>query len=109
MKTCIACSMPMEMPEDFGNGNTDSESCVHCTNIDGGLKSCDAIYNGGVEFFVTHVTDDNDMTEKLTRYNMKKLPHWKENTCDCFKGETITDEEYQKCLSDFEDQQIQGE
>ncbi len=108
MKICIACSMPMEFPEDHGNGDIKCESCIHCTNVDGSLKSCDAIFSGGVEFFTTHVTDDNTMAEKLVRYNMMHLPHWKENPCDCLKGETVTDEEYQKFLSDFESQQVEG-
>jgi len=46
MKTCIACSMPLEKPEDFGCQNESSDTCVYCTNEDGTIKSCIEIFDG---------------------------------------------------------------
>lgn len=52
MQICIACSMPMNKKEDFGNHNITSQACIHCTNRDGSIKSCEEIFDGGVEFFM---------------------------------------------------------
>ena len=39
MKTCIACSMPMEKPEDFAMGDVNKDYCHYCAKADGSMKS----------------------------------------------------------------------
>lgn len=104
MKTCIACSMPMTQLEDFGNHDKNCESCVHCTNPDGSVKSCEEIFDGGVQFFMNEIVGtDRAFAERLSRKTMKDLPYWKGNDCECMKGESVTDEEFQKALKKFEE------
>ncbi len=103
MKTCIACGMPMNLEEDFGNEDQSCESCINCTNPDGTVRSCEEIFEGGVDFFMNEIVGTSqELAEKLTRKNMKQLSYWNDNDCECLKGEEATDEEFQKALENFE-------
>ncbi len=98
MKECIACGMPLIKPEDCAGGDLNAVSCIHCTNSDGKLKSCNEIFEGGVHFFIEATGSSKGDAEKLVRKNMCFLDHWKENPCECLGGEQATDEEYQAAL-----------
>lgn len=89
MHICITCGMPMEKSEDFGNNNMSVKTCIHCTNADGSVKSCEEIFEGGVGFFMQVTGADRDLAEKLVRKNMLQLPYWK-----TLAGPLATDEEF---------------
>ncbi len=89
MKTCIACSEPLN----------EGSVCEHCATADGGVKSCGEIFEGGVQYFMGAVPGaDRAFAEKLVRKNMNKLPYWKGNGCGCLEGEEASDEEFEKVL-----------
>jgi len=95
MKTCIACSMPLDDPSQIGCEVADGTVCVHCSTPDGQVKSCEEIFEGGVQFFMGAVPGANRaLAEKLTRKNMKNLPYWQKNACSCLDGEEASDEEF---------------
>ena len=91
--------MPLTKEEDFAGGNMSSDFCAYCADKEGNVKSCEEIFNGGVEFFMSQIGDDRVMAEKVTRKNMCALPYWQENDCECLKGEVATDEEFAEILS----------
>ncbi len=41
MKTCIACGMPMNNPEDFAMGDSEKDYCLYCAKADGTMQSYD--------------------------------------------------------------------
>jgi len=97
-KFCEACGMPLEKKEDFAGGDENSNFCLHCVNVDGSVKSCEDIFEGGVQFFLNQIRGDRKMAEKVTRKNMNKLPYWQSKDCEILKGETATDEEFAEAL-----------
>jgi len=66
----------------------------------GKLKSGEAIFAGGVEFFVEEVADgDRDLAARLTRKNMKSLPYWQIHPFDMLTGPEATDKEFGIAMS----------
>lgn len=100
MKTCIACSMPLSDPKDIGGEISDGSICVHCATPDGKVKSCEDVFEGGVQFFmnVMHLTDRN-LAERLTRKNMNNLPYWQKNKGACLDGDCASDQEFADMMS----------
>ena len=99
MKFCIACGMPMEKNEDFGRSNPSYDTCVYCTNEDGTVKSCEEIFEGGVNFFMGAIGGSRLQAEKITRKNMAALPLWKDRHFSILDGESATDEEFAEALA----------
>jgi hypothetical protein len=100
MKSCIACSMPLNSLKEIGCEVSDGWVCVHCSTPDGKVKSCEEVFEGGVQFFMG-VTDkvDRSLAEKLTRKNMNRLPYWQKNKEGFLNGEEATDEEFSYIFS----------
>lgn len=90
--------MPLTKKEDFANGDTESKFCLYCVNPDGSVKSCDEIFEGGVQFFMSQLGGDREMAEKITRKNMNSQPYWKDKNCEILKGKEATDEEFSEAL-----------
>jgi hypothetical protein len=85
--------------EDFGCGDTHSATCIHCTNTDGSVKSCEEIFTGGVGFFMQSIGSDKIEAEKIVRYNMKhNCPHWQWKIDAILYGEEATPEEFASCM-----------
>jgi len=100
MKTCIACGMPLDDEKLIGAKMTDGFACIHCSNPDGSVKSCEDIFEGGVDFFMGAIEGaDRDLAEKLVRKNMNMLPYWQENKSECLDGEEATEEEFADAMS----------
>jgi len=94
MKNCSTCGMPLEKPEDFVQGDENSEFCQYCVKEDGTVKSCTDIFEGGVEFFLSTLGDDRGLAERLCRKNMNRLPYWQDEACECLQGAVASDEEF---------------
>jgi len=92
--SCSTCGMPLVNKEDFAGGDENAEFCVHCVNVDGSVKSCEEIFNGGVEFFLSQFGGSREEVEKLTRKNMLQQPYWQGKDCSVFQGPVATDEEF---------------
>ena len=97
-KFCQACGMPLSKKEDFANGDENSNFCLFCVNADGNVKSCEEIFEGGVQFFLGQLGGDRNMAEKIVRKNMNQLPYWQGKECEALKGEMVTDEEFNEIL-----------
>jgi hypothetical protein len=93
-KHCEACGMPMSKKEDFALGDENSQFCLYCTNADGSVKSCEDIFESGVQFFVSQIGDDRQLAEKITRKNMNMQSYWQGKECPILKGEIATDVEF---------------
>lgn len=93
-KYCEACGMPMTKKEDFAGGDENSKFCLFCVGEDGKVKSCEEIFEGGVQFFVSKLGGDRKMAEKAVRKNMSQLPYWQGKNCETLKGEMMSDEEF---------------
>jgi len=101
-KFCEACGMPLDKPEDFVGGDVNAQFCLYCTNPDGSVKTCEEIFEGGVQFFLSQIVDDRLAAEKFTRKNMTQLPYWRNKDCAVLKGEMASDEEFTEMLKRLE-------
>jgi hypothetical protein len=97
-KFCQACGMPLEKKEDFAGGDENSNFCQYCVNEDGSVKSCEDIFEGGVQFFVDATGAGRLLAEKLTRKNMKRLSYWQGSDAEILQGEEATDEEFSEAM-----------
>jgi len=68
--------MPLTKKEDFAGGNEEMDFCLHCADADGSVHPCEEIFESGVQFFMSAVGADRALAERVTRKNMKGLPHW---------------------------------
>jgi hypothetical protein len=97
-KYCESCGMPLEKKEDFAGGDENAKFCLYCVNADGSVKTCEEIFEGGVQFFMSQIGGDRQMAEKVTRKNMNQQPYWQGKDCEVLKGETATDEEFAEAM-----------
>ena len=102
MKTCIACGMPLEgeHAKDFGMDLPEGPVCRFDIK-DGALKDPADIYEGGVMFFLTVANNDKSLAERLTRRNMKSLPHWQAHPFSLLDGAEATDAEWAEAMGKF--------
>lgn len=99
-KYCISCGMPLENPEDIGTQTKDGFICHFCINEDGTVKSCEEVFDGGVQFFMQSVPGvDQALAERVTRKNMNNQPLWKNAKNACLKGIEATDKEFNTVLA----------
>lgn len=98
MKYCSACGMPLLKKEDFAGGNENSEFCLYCVDEKGNVKSCEEIFEGGVNFFLSQLGDDRVLAEKVVRRNMNSLSYWQNKGCAILEGDMVTDEEFQAIM-----------
>jgi hypothetical protein len=97
-KFCQACGMPLTKKEDFAEGDENSNFCLYCVNAYGNVKSCEEIFEGGVQFFMNQLGADQQMAEKITRKNMNAQPYWQGKNCEILKGDMATNEEFAEVL-----------
>ncbi len=97
-KFCEACGMPLSKKEDFAGGDESSKFCLYCVNDDASVKSCEEIFEGGVQFFLSQIGDDRQLAERITRKNMKAQPYWQDKNCAILDGEVATDEEFAEAM-----------
>lgn len=97
-KFCQACGMPLTKKEDFAGGDENSNFCLFCTKEDGSVKSCEEVFEGGVQFFMGQIGGDREMAEKITRKNMNMQPYWAGKDCEILKGAAATDEEFAEAM-----------
>ncbi|WP_346354743.1 zinc ribbon domain-containing protein [Azotosporobacter soli] len=100
MKFCAACSMPLENETLIGLEKDDQSFCAYCVNEEKTVKSCEEIFEGGVQFFLSlDPSFTRSFAEKNVRKNMHSLPYWKNNTAPCLQGEIASDEEFAQILA----------
>ncbi len=90
--------MPMSKKEDFAGGDENSVFCLYCVNADGSVKTCEEIFEGGVQFFIGQLGCDRQLAEKITRKNMNMQSYWQDKQCAVLSGEMVTDEEFADVL-----------
>jgi hypothetical protein len=95
MKFCITCGMPLEGNHagDIGLETADGPICKFDTE-NGAIKSPEAIFAGGVEFFGGYTDGDRDLAERVTRKNMKSLAYWQAHPFAMLDGAEATEEEF---------------
>ena len=91
--------MPLINKEDCALGDLNADLCVHCCTPEGKIKSCEEIFEGGVQFFIAATGSTREEAEKLCRKNMKALPYWNDKKCKCFEGPEATDAEFQAAMA----------
>jgi hypothetical protein len=99
MEFCIACGMPLDRKELIGLKTDQGHFCVHCVDENKKVRSCEEIFEGGVQFFMSAVPNvDRNFAEKITRKNMSGLKYWQGGNYPCLNGEKATDDEFQEVL-----------
>lgn len=100
MKFCIACSMPLDEVHGLGTATKDGQACGFCVGEDGNVKSCEEIFESGVQFFMTvDGVGDRGFAERLTRKNMNDLEYWGAHPHDCLKGEQASHKEFHEIIA----------
>jgi hypothetical protein len=66
----------MEKPEDFAQGDTSKDYCLHCARPDGTLKSYDEALAGMTQFMVMSQGIDEGAARSAAAETMAKLPAW---------------------------------
>jgi hypothetical protein len=88
--------MPLEGDHagDLGMETPEGPVCKFDSK-DGQIKPAEEIFEGGVLFFLDAAAGgDRGLAERLTRKNMKMLPHWQQHPFDLLNGAEATDEEF---------------
>jgi hypothetical protein len=101
MKTCITCGMPLEGDQagEIGLELPEGSACIHCVE-NGTLKKPEDIFEGGVQFFLSLMGDDDrGLAERITRKNMSSLDYWKAHPFASLEGPMVTDEEFAVAMS----------
>jgi hypothetical protein len=98
MKYCEACGMPLTKPEDFAGGDENANFCLYCVKEDGSVKSCEEIFEGGVQFFMQAIGGERELAEKITRKNMKAQNYWQGKNEPLLQGLEATDEEFAEAM-----------
>jgi hypothetical protein len=92
--------MPLDSDSVIGLETDKGSFCIHCVNEDKQVKSCEEIFEGGVQFFLSV---DSSMArgfaEKIVRKNMRSLSYWQNKEHPCLSGEIATDEEFNSILA----------
>lgn len=91
--------MPLLKPEDHANNDINKDVCLYCADENGNIKSCEDIFEGGVEYFMNATGSSREKAERLTVKNMKSLPYWKDKNCECLKKEEATEEEFKEVFN----------
>lgn len=78
MKSCIACGMPMEKPEDYAMGDESKAYCRYCSREDGSMQNYEEKLESMTQFIVrtqglARATAQDSAEEMLSR-----LPAWKD-------------------------------
>ena len=76
-KTCIACGMPMEKPEDFARGDTNKQYCRYCARPDGTMQSFEEKLDSMTSFIVKTQGLASEVAKESARHMLLKLPAWK--------------------------------
>lgn len=94
MRFCSTCSMPLEDKNFIGLRNANNIFCTYCIDENKNIKSCEDIFEGGVQYFMNAENASRAYAEKIVRKNMNMLPYWKNYPSACLQGEMLTDEEF---------------
>lgn len=97
-KFCHACGMPLDEEHAFAIVSADCDFSVHCMNSDGSVKSCEEIFEGGVQFFMSKIGQNRPLAEKITRKNMGLQPYWEGKDLSILRGDVATDAEFAEVL-----------
>jgi len=79
MKTCIACGMPMNNPEDFALGDSEKDYCSYCAKADGTMQSYDEKLTSLTSFIIKTQGLDEKIAKTAAQSMMTKLPAWKDH------------------------------
>lgn len=100
MKFCAACSMPLDSDTVIGLATDQESFCIHCVNENKEVKSCEEIFEGGVQFFMSlDAAMTRSFAERNVRKNMKSLSYWHNKEYSCLAGEIATEEEFNQILA----------
>lgn len=74
-QSCASCGMPMNVPADFGGGNTSCAYCRFCAP-GGVLKSREQVRGGWIDFIMRTECLTREEAEKKVDTRMAQLPAW---------------------------------
>lgn len=77
MKRCIACGMPMELPDDFAMGDISKDYCCHCARPDGTMQSYEEKRENLTAFVQRTQGLDESAARSVAKTMMKDLPAWR--------------------------------
>lgn len=77
MKTCIACGMPMQKPEEFAGGDESKDYCVYCARPDGSMQNYEEKLEGMTDFIIRTQGFDREAAKTAAQGMMANLPAWK--------------------------------
>lgn len=78
MKKCIACGMPMKVPQDFAMGDECKDYCIHCMRPDGSMQTYVEKLKSLTGFIIKTQGFEESAAKNAAQAMMAKLPAWKE-------------------------------
>jgi hypothetical protein len=75
-QTCIACGMPMSVPEDFAQGDTTRSYCRYCARPDGSMQSYEEKLLSMAGFLTKTQGLESSAATATAREMMSRLPAW---------------------------------
>lgn len=76
MKRCIACGMPMKVPQEYALGDVSKDYCVYCARPDGTMQNYEEKLESLSDFIVKTQGLDADAARNAAKSMMAKLPAW---------------------------------
>lgn len=97
-KNCQSCGMPLLEKQDFALEDESSEFCRFCVDEKGNVRSCEEVFEGGVDYFMSQLGEDRELAERLTRLNMSRQLYWQGKDEEVLKGELATAQEFASAM-----------
>lgn len=79
MKNCISCGFPMRTGEDYHDGNTGLEYCIHCSDESGKLKSYEEKLEDMTNFIIQANGLDSLNARMAAKEVMMRMPAWEDH------------------------------
>lgn len=77
IRTCIACGMPMERPEDHAMADVRKDYCKHCARPDGSMRSYEEAVEGMTQWMIRTQGFDQGVARDMALAALAALPAWK--------------------------------
>jgi len=77
VKSCIACGMPLERPEDHAMGDPSKDYCRHCARPDGSLRSYDEAIEATSQWMIRTQGLAPEVAKAMAIDMLRDLPAWK--------------------------------
>ncbi len=73
---CISCGMPLRGPDDFWQGDSSKDYCVHCSREDGSMRSYEEAVIGMGSFLQKTQGMAPEQAQLAAKEYLARMPAW---------------------------------